>query len=581
MEGYARTALARMLTTVGADPELAGALETVAEQVPLLETLLTALGPVVGRLLQVAIGLGGRAAAGTVSLGEAEQELRTDGREILCQALQAVTDAASAAEERRPGGVDGPDGVRRRRVEDGHARSVATVFGRIAVRRIAYRAPGAANVHPLDEVLDLPAGLYSPGLARLCVRESVRGSFTDAEDAIEDATGVRIGTRQIIELARAAARDAAAFYADRCRDLPAPGPDDALVITADGKGIPVRPEALRPGTAKLAAKAKAKAKAEAGAEATSPAGGGIGGGDGKGSRKRMAELVCVYDVAPVPRTVEDILPAVVRGDGGGASTGPSTLGHGDGDSDSDSDGDGQEPTVVKAPKAAGKWLTASVVEDIPTVIAAGFDEATRRDPGHARHWLALVDGNTTQIDAITAEAAARGVDITILVDYLHVAGYVWDAAKAFFCTDTPAGMARARAWVHERKRMILHGRALEVADRIRARVQGSKLSAAQRKSALEAATYLTNKAPYLDYPTALANGWPIATGVIEGACRHLVADRLEITGARWGLDTAQAILTLRAITTNSDFDDYWRYHQQQEHDRTYPGTARTEPALAA
>ena len=185
----------------------------------------------------------------------------------------------------------------------------------------------------------------------------------------------------------------------------------------------------------------------------------------------MAELVCVYDLTPVPRTVEDILPAVVRGDDGGASTGTSTLGHGNVDSDSDSGGDGQEPTVVKAPKAAGKWLTASVVEDIPTVIAAGFDEATRRDPGHARHWLALVDGNTTQIDAITAEAAARGVDVTILVDYLHVAGYVWDAAKAFFCTDTAAGMARARAWVHERKRMILHGRALEVADRIRARVQ--------------------------------------------------------------------------------------------------------------
>jgi hypothetical protein len=116
-------------------------------------------------LLRVGIGLGGRAAAGTVSLGEVEQELRTSGRELIRAAMQAVMDAASAAEERRPGGVDGPDGVRRRRVEDGHARSVATVFGRIRVCRLAYRAPRAANVHPLDEVLDLPAGLYSPGLA--------------------------------------------------------------------------------------------------------------------------------------------------------------------------------------------------------------------------------------------------------------------------------------------------------------------------------------------------------------------------------------------------------------------------------
>ena len=160
-------------------------------------------------------------------------------------------DVASAAEERVPGGVAGPDGVRRTRVEDGHARNVATVFGRITMRRLAYRAPHAANVHPLDEVLEVPDGLYSPGLARLCARESVRGSFTDAADAVEYATGVRIGTRQIIELTRVAGRDADAFYADRSRTLPAAVPDDAVVITADGKGVPVRPEALRPGTAKL------------------------------------------------------------------------------------------------------------------------------------------------------------------------------------------------------------------------------------------------------------------------------------------------------------------------------------------
>ena len=157
-----------------------------------------------------------------MSLGEVEEELRTSGREMIRATLQAVVDAASAAEERRPGGVDGPDGVRRTRVEDGHARSVATVFGRITVRRLAYRAPHAANVHPLDEVLDLPDGLYSPGLAGCAPEESVRGSFTDAADAVEYATGVRIGTRQIIELTRVAAADATAFYADRSRRCPPP-----------------------------------------------------------------------------------------------------------------------------------------------------------------------------------------------------------------------------------------------------------------------------------------------------------------------------------------------------------------------
>ena len=561
MEEYARTALLEMLTRSVTGLDLAGALESVAGQRPVLDALIEGLGPVVSTLLQVTFGLGGRTAAGTVSLGQAEEELRTSGRDLMRATLQAVVDAACTAQERVPGGVDGPDGVRRTRVEDDHTRTVATVFGRITVDRLAYRAPGVCNVHPLDEVLDLPDGLYSTGLARLSAREAVRGSFVEAADAVEYITGVRIGTRQLIELTRAAAGDAVGYYT--ARQVPAADPGDALVITADGKGIPVRPEALRAGTAKLAAKAK-----------QTPPGATSGNAGGKGNSKRMAELVCVYDLTPVPRTVEDILPTPSSHDGGDHAEGADICG---GDV---CGGDQQAPD--RAPKAAGKWLTASVTDDIATVIGAGFDEATRRDPGHDRDWVALVDGNCTQIDAITTEAAARGVEVTILIDWLHVAGYLWDAAKAFFYTDTTAGMDKAHHWVHERSRIILQGQALQVAERIRARVLSSKLTAAQRKSALEAATYLTNKAPHLDYPTALAKGWPIATGVIEGACRHLVKDRMEITGARWGLDTAEAVLTLRATVTNGDFDDYWRYHQQQEHRRIYPAsTTRTSLTLAA
>ncbi|MGI8413877.1 MAG: ISKra4 family transposase, partial [Solirubrobacteraceae bacterium] len=78
-----------------------------------------------------------------------------------------------------------------------------------------------------------------------------------------------------------------------------------------------------------------------------------------------------------------------------------------------------------------------------------------------------------------------------------------------------------------------------------------------------------NKRPYLDYPTALTNGWPIATGIIEGACRHLIKDRMDITGARWGLQGAEAILKLRAIRSNNDFDEYWTYHLAQERHRNH------------
>lgn len=104
---------------------------------------------------------------------------------------------------------------------------------------------------------------------------------------------------------------------------------------------------------------------------------------------------------------------------------------------------------------------------------------------------------------------------------------------------------------------VLEGHARKVAGTIRRQATNARLEPARRKPADEAANYLTNKAPYLDYPTALTQGWPIATGIVEGACRHLVKDRMDLTGARWGLDGAEAILKLRAIKANGDFDAYW------------------------
>jgi hypothetical protein len=122
-----------------------------------------------------------------------------------------------------------------------------------------------------------------------------------------------------------------------------------------------------------------------------------------------------------------------------------------------------------------------------------------------------------------------------------------------------------RCWA----RAVLAGKATRAAGAIRRQATTTGLDPARRASADTCAAYLTAKAPHLDYPTALANGWPIATGVIEGACRHLVKDRMDITGARWGLPGAEAILKLRAVRCNDDFDQYWAYHLTQERRRVH------------
>ncbi|HEX9519749.1 MAG TPA: hypothetical protein VF940_26680, partial [Streptosporangiaceae bacterium] len=221
--------------------------------------------------------------------------------------------------------------------------------------------------------------------------------------------------------------------------------------------------------------------------------------------------------------------------------------------------------LAAAQAARGKWLTASIAAEIRHVIAAVFDEAGRRDPGHTRPWVALVDGNPHQIRRITAEAARRGVPVTILIDFIHVLEYLWQAAWSLHREADPA----AETWVAAHARAILDGHAPQVAAAIRAAADTAALTGARRAAAARAARYLDTKHPYLSYPRALTAGWPISTGVIEGACRYLVKDRMDITGARWSVPGAEAILKLRALTANGDFDTYWTHHLQQEQHRNH------------
>ena len=131
------------------------------------------------------------------------------------------------------------------------------------------------------------------------------------------------------------------------------------------------------------------------------------------------------------------------------------------------------------------------------------------------------------------------------------------------------GHPAAEDWVHDKAIDVLSGKASIVAASIRRKATTLRLDDTTRKNADTCADYLLSKATYLDYPNALAKGWPPATGIIEGACRHIVKDRMDITGARWGLHGAEAILKLRALRANQDWDDYWTFHLAQEHRRVH------------
>jgi hypothetical protein len=490
-----------------------------------------------GLFEQVKADLAGAVAA-AMTHSQLEDMLGSAMREVTRSLFQDHLTLRSLTEVRVSEVVDAR-GVERTRIERGRTRILGTVFGKVVATRIAYRGTGVEDLHVADAVLNMPEGMYSHGVAKLAAIEAARGSFAEAAGRVNALTGAGVGYRQVCELAIDAAGDIDAFY-DAL--VPAPCTNTTVqVLSVDGKGVVIRPEALREATAKAAA-AKGGNKLDR----------RLSAGE-KNGRKRMATLGTVYDAEPAVRGVDDII------------------------ADPDRAAGQTEPERAKGPKARSKWLCGSVNDTAAEVIAQVFDQAEARDPGHARTWVALVDGAPHQIDLINEQAANRGVPVHIVIDIIHVLEYLWGAAHALHAT----GDKTIEAWVARAGRIILAGGATGVAEQIRAAATAAGIAAGKNKGIDDAVAYLTNKADYLHYDAALAAGWPIATGIIEGACRHLVKDRLDITGARWGLAGAEAVLKLRALRSNGDFETYWDWHEDQEFARNHQARYRNTFDLAA
>ena len=219
--------------------------------------------------------------------------------------------------------------------------------------------------------------------------------------------------------------------------------------------------------------------------------------------KRMATVAAVYTTVPFVRSPEKFLRSLMP-----RQPGP------------------KPPLVRSRPVAKRVW--ASLQREPWEVVPDATLEAERQDPEHVKLWVGLVDGAETPIELVEASAAACGVDVTVILDIIHVVEYVWKAAHVFHREGSPD----AAHWAWTRVQSILEGKARRVAAAMRRPATVAGLSSDTRKPVDTCADYLLKYTPYLHYDRYLAAGYPIATGVIEGACRYLVRDRMELTGAR-------------------------------------------------
>ena len=385
----------------------------------------------------------------------------------------------------------------------GHA-YFAYVYGRNPDQKIDFR--------PVDVRMQLPEGKFSPRFVEISQMLCCDLSFAATSQTLHALFGQPISVNSLERINRQCGPQAENFLLE----LPIPKPEeegDILVVSGDGKGIPMIRESVDP--------VPAFEKREH-----------------PGNRK-MATLATVYTVDPFVRTPQEIVDALFR-----------------------------EPTDaprVKRPETVGKAVVGYLVRtdefgdkmpsDIQAFTWAAEQVARRHREGQPV--VRLMDGQASLWDtaAICLDDRAT-IDI---LDIIHVSGYVWSAAKLFH-----AHREHQEAFVQNRLLRILQGDVGGVISGLKQQATKNGLSKKDAASIARICGYFENNRYRMRYDEYLKKGYPIATGVIEGACRHLVMDRLCRTGMRWTNVGSQAMLHVRAVHQADLGNEFHAYRANQE-----------------
>jgi hypothetical protein len=442
-------------------------------------------------------------------LHQIESQQQARGREVQRLLLQAHLQHRGNGDVGPALRLELPDGellYSHRRLSD---RSLTTVFGTVELVRMGYSRPGAPSIFPLDKALALPARSFSYELQRRLVKAAVQNPFLESVQTIAELTGVSVSKRSLEEILPDAARDFNAFYQQRSVATAAGA---ILVAAVDAKGIPmVKPCGAQP-----------KVRLTKGLKA---------------SKKRMATVATVFTRLPWVRTPQQVIGSLFP------TSHPAS---------------GEDPPP---PRPENKRVWASLLKGKTAVIQEVAEEMDRRDPLRSMTRLALTDGER----ALQIRVDQK-LNVTLILDLIHVLEKLWKAAYCFHAE----GSLEADLWVIDRTLRILFGEVGQVVKGIRQSVTKRGLSGPKRKTLNAVANYLYRNRARMRYHEYLANGWPIASGPVEGACKNLIKDRMERSGMRWTEQMAEAIVQLRAIYLSGDFDAYWKFHIEQDQRRLYP-----------
>ena len=391
-------------------------------------------------------------------------------------------------------------------------RTYFSIFGKLPFRRPYFYATGAEGQSPLDAELSLGADRYSDFLREMSEYLGVYIAYNKVIDVEERFIGLELSTRVLQQIIAVDATDVETFYAQK----PAPSPAEEaeiLVIQADGKGVPIVLETPTEPKVRL------------------------GKGEKRG-RKKEAIVTTVYTIAGAPRTPEEVVASFF---------------HQEQDSD-------PQTVPAKRPKPQHKHIWATL-DGKDVALDRLTKQVAPRQGDHILHQVALCDG----CEALQSRIEDRFSDFNLILDFIHPNEYLWKVANKLLGETNEQRIE----WVADRTLQMLSGKTKQIIAEFRSLAQDDQCTAAQREKLTKTANYFERNLPYMDYPTYLAKGWPIASGVIEGACRHFVKDRFELSGMRWTQEGAENLLWLRAVAENEDWDAYHDFRKLQRHTRLY------------
>ena len=389
-------------------------------------------------------------------------------------------------------------------------REYFSIFGKVSIWRPYFYAPGAGGHTPLDAELSLGADRYSDLLRETMDYLGVYVPYNKAVDIFKRILKSGISTRVQQKFVAEDAEDVLDYYEQK----PAPAAADEaeiLVIQADGKGVPIILEKASPEPVRL------------------------GKGQKRG-RKKEAIVTAVYTIAAHPRTPKDVVNSFFQ------------------------QHQNEEKSKISPPKPQNKHIWATL-DGKKTALARLGQQVEPRQGAHIQHKVALADG----CEALQERIKERFPGFTLILDFVHANEYLWKVANSLW----GEGSEYREKWVKKQTELMLSGKTKHVIDDFRARAKKKTRTKKQVEKLEKTANYFERNLEYMHYHTYLANGWPIASGVIEGACRHFVKDRFELSGMRWEQCGAENLLRLRSVAENRDWDDYQLFRRQQRHQRLY------------